>query len=281
MRAPFPSGQEPSRRRCTDVERVRISTPSPSQLAVGDSEEDTKTNEEATTETNMLLLTRTSATKDLLAYAQHMLPKSHTASITTSNSHTCHSRPRPTTICVFPEGTSYTELCIVQVMSGVGWIGGWARELDRVNDSSKSRTYEWGVKMETTDIPTAAVHVKIIQKPVPTTITYADKKRYSSWAPVRVRSFIFVSSYSSSESHLLIFISYFIPFVTLSSECPLRSYPYLRFLTHLHFPPSQSSLRHHHPGRSCFCIFFLVLQILIIIYIYVSSDLILNLNRDG
>jgi len=129
-------------------------------------------------------------------------------------------------------------------MSGVWGIGGWARELDRVNDSSKSRTYEWRVKMETaTDIPTAAAHVKIIQKPVPTTITYADKKRYSSWAPVRVRSFIFVSRYSSSESRLLIFISYFFLFVTLSSECPPRAYPYLRFLTHLHFPPSQSSLR--------------------------------------
>ena len=52
--------------------------------------------------------------------------------------------------------------------------------MDRVNDSSKSRTYEWRVKMETTtDIPTATVHMKIIQKPVPTTITYADKKRYS------------------------------------------------------------------------------------------------------
>jgi len=90
MRAPFPSGQEPSRRRYTDVERVRISTPSPSQLAVGDSEEDTKTNEEATMETNsnMLLPTRTSATEDLLAYTLHMLPKSHAASITTSNSHT-------------------------------------------------------------------------------------------------------------------------------------------------------------------------------------------------
>jgi len=98
--------------------------------------------------------------------------------------------------------------------------------------------------METTDIPTAAVHVKIIQKPVPTTIKYANKKRYSSRAPVRVRSFIFVSRYSSSESRLLIFISYFFLFVTLSSECPPRAYPYLRFLTHLHFPPSQSSLRH-------------------------------------
>jgi len=31
----------------------------------------------------------------------------------------------------------------------------------------------------TTDIPTATIHVKTIQKPVPTTITYADKKRYS------------------------------------------------------------------------------------------------------
>jgi len=56
----------------------------------------------------------------------------------------------------------------------MGGVGGWARELDCVNDSSKSGTYEWRVKMETTtDIPTATVHVKIIQKRVPTTITYA------------------------------------------------------------------------------------------------------------
>ena len=105
--------------------------------------------------------------------------------------------------------------------------------------------------------------------------------RYSSWAPVRVRSFIFVSSYSSSESHLLIFISYFILFVTLSSEYPPRSYPYASFPN----SPSVSSVAivietYHHPGRSCFCILFLVLQILII-YIYVSSDLILSVNRYG
>jgi len=73
-------------------------------------------------------------------------------------------------------------------------------------------------------------------------------RRYSSWAPVRVRSFIFVSRYSSSESRLLIFISYFFLFVTLSFECPPRSYPYLRFLTHLRRE------RYHHPGRSSFCI---------------------------
>jgi len=139
-----------------------------------------------------------------------------------------------------PRSTSYTELCIVQVMSGVGGIGGWARGLDRVNDSSISRTYEWRVKMETTtDITTATIHVKTIQKPVPTTIIYADKKGYSNQAPVRVRSFIFVSRYSSSESRLLIFMSYFFLFVTLSSECPPRSYPCLHFLTHLHFPPSR------------------------------------------
>ena len=111
-----------------------------------------------------------------------------------------------------------------------------------LNDSSKLGTYEWRVKMEmTANIPTATIHVKTIQKPVPTTITYADKKRYSSRAPVRVCPFIFVSRYSSSESHLLIFISYFFLFFTLSSECPPRSYPYLRFLTHLHFPPSRAS----------------------------------------
>jgi len=63
-----------------------IPTLSPSRLAV------VTTNEDVTTETNKryaIPTTRTSVSDDFLAYTLHMLPKSHTASITISSLRTC------------------------------------------------------------------------------------------------------------------------------------------------------------------------------------------------
>jgi len=101
--------------------------------------------------------------------------------------------------------------------------------------------------------PTVAVHMKITD---PATTAYADKG-YLSWASVRVHSFTFVSLSSCSESHVFIFATCFlrftILFVALSFVRSSRS-SHIRFPTHTHIPPSQSS----------FPFLFPVLQILLI-----------------
>jgi len=152
----------------------------------GGSEEGTKPNEDATTTTTKLKAVSPTRTRlDLFSHTLHALSKP-------LRSKGCS---RPTTIGVFPEGTSYTEPGIVQVMSGAGWVGvgylKYVRKLDHVSDPNRGRSRDLGRTSGCKDeydngqTPSATVHVKTNLKIVPVAIVYTDKKRYLSRVCVR------------------------------------------------------------------------------------------------
>ena len=158
----------------------------PRSSVKGGSEKGTKPNEDATTTTTKLKAVSPTRTRlDLFSHTLHALSKPLRSK----------GRSRPTTIGVFPEGTSYTEPGIVQVMSGAGWVGvgylKYVRKLDHVSDPNRGRSRDLGRTSGCKDeydngqTPSATVHVKTNLKIIPVAIVYTDKKRYLSRVCVR------------------------------------------------------------------------------------------------